>query len=96
MNPEMDEAEPHYHLALAEAKGELARLRMLEQLQDPDTLRRIDRIGVDVGWRCLELGAGGGSIATALADRVGESGRVVAADMDPRFLGELSLANVEV
>jgi SAM-dependent methyltransferase len=40
--------------------------------------------GLDLlGRRCLEVGAGGGSIAVWLADRVGPSGEVVATDVKP-------------
>ena len=48
------------------------------------------------GWRCLEVGAGRGSIARMLAERVGSSGSVVAMDIDPRFLENLKAPNVEV
>ncbi len=48
------------------------RLALLELLFDPATLRHIDAIGVRPGWRCLEVGAGAGSIARALAERGGE------------------------
>ena len=37
------------------------------------------------GWRCLDVRAGSGSVATLLAHRVGPSGTVVAADIDLRF-----------
>jgi 2-polyprenyl-3-methyl-5-hydroxy-6-metoxy-1,4-benzoquinol methylase len=33
---------------------------------------------VQPGWRCLEVGAGRGAMAVWLAERVGESGQVVA------------------
>jgi SAM-dependent methyltransferase len=50
---------------------------------------------VQRGWRCLELGAGAGSIARWLADRVGPAGSVVAADRNCRFLVDMP-SNVEV
>ena len=92
----MSHAEPRYALARAEGGPELERLRMLEAINDPATIRRLDEIGVAEGWRCLEVGAGGGSVTRALAERAGASGRVAAVDMDPRFLGDLGLANVDV
>lgn len=92
----MTEPEPRYALAQAAATPELERLRMLEAINDPATKRRLDEIGVGEGWRCVEVGAGGGSIAHALAQRVGPTGTVVAADMDPRFLQDLSAPNIEV
>jgi SAM-dependent methyltransferase len=75
---------------------ERARLRLIEELNDPATTRRLSSLGLTSGWRCLELGAGAGSIACWLAARVGPSGQVVATDIDPRFLEDLKLPNLEV
>ena len=66
--------------------GERERLRSLEELHDGATIGAFDRVGVGPGWRCLEVGAGAGSVARWLAERVGPTGRVVATDLDPRFL----------
>ena len=38
------------------------------------------------GTRCLEVGAGGGSVAFWLAEQVGQSGVVVATDLETDFL----------
>ncbi len=67
-------------------EDELTRLRLLESVADLETVRILDRIGVRPGWRCLEVAAGAGSIARALAERVGTDGEVTAIDMDLRFL----------
>lgn len=75
-------------MANAESGAERARLEILQELNDTATVRRIDAIGIEAGWRCLELGAGAGSIARALAERAGSRGLVTAADMDPRFLDD--------
>lgn len=72
------------------------RLDLLEALDDPGTFRHLEAIGVAEGWRCLEVGAGGGSVAAWLAERVGPTGRVVATDLDPRFLARLECENLEV
>jgi 2-polyprenyl-3-methyl-5-hydroxy-6-metoxy-1,4-benzoquinol methylase len=56
----------------------------------------VPSLGLTSGWQCLELGAGAGSIACWLAARVGPSGQVVATDIDPRFLQDLKLPNLEV
>jgi SAM-dependent methyltransferase len=69
-----------------------ARLDAVEAFLDPGTIALLDRIGVATSWHCLELGAGGGSIADWLARRVGVSGRVVATDLDTRHLAVLSIA----
>ncbi|HEV7662159.1 MAG TPA: methyltransferase domain-containing protein, partial [Chloroflexota bacterium] len=63
---------------------------------DPWTIGQLEAIGVGQGWACLEAGAGGGSITKWLCKRVGEQGRVLATDIDPRFLGVLSYLNLEV
>jgi SAM-dependent methyltransferase len=72
------------------------RLRTLETLFDPGTIRLLEARGVARGWRCLEVGAGGGSIAAWLCDRVAPDGTVVATDLDTTVLNELSRANLEI
>ena len=58
--------------------------------------RHLAALGIRQGWRCLEVGAGHGSVARWLAAQVGPQGRVVATDINPRFLTEMGLPNVEV
>ena len=43
----------------------------LEATYDPSTVGYLTGVGVTDGWACWELGAGGGSIASWLAKRVG-------------------------
>jgi len=69
--------------------GEAERLRLLGEWRDPITLRRMDALGLGPGWRCLEVGVGGGSTALAMAERVGPTGLVTAADINPGFLAAL-------
>ncbi len=77
-------------------RQELERLRSLEQLFDPASRRHLSDLGVDQGWRCLEVGCGAGGVALWLADRVGPSGHVLGIDLDPRFLEGHGRANLEV
>lgn len=70
--------------------AERARLDSLTALYDPGTLAVCDRLGLEAGWRCLDVGAGTGTLAQALAARVAPSGNVVAADIDTRFLEPLA------
>jgi SAM-dependent methyltransferase len=77
-------------------EGAGLRLRALEQCFDPATTRRLEATGVGPGWRCLEVGAGAGSITRWLCQRVGATGQVVAVDIDTRFLDELDDQNLEV
>jgi ubiquinone/menaquinone biosynthesis C-methylase UbiE len=73
------------------------RLSALEKICDPITRRHLDTIGIMPGWRCLEIGAGSGSMAAYMADRVGKQGSVLATDIDTRFLAVLAHAgNMEV
>ncbi len=71
------------------------RLALLEQCYDGGTIRRLDNLGVGAGWRCLEVGAGGGSITQWLCARVGPKGRVLAADLDTRFVEKLDESNLD-
>lgn len=73
-----------------------ARYRELSRLYDENTIRHIEHRGIDRGWSCLEVGAGGGSIASWMCARVGLSGRVLATDIDLRFLPTLSHPTLEV
>jgi SAM-dependent methyltransferase len=86
--------EERYFASEAEQESERARLQGLESEFDPTTTRHMDRLGVAKGWRCLEVAAGLGSIARWLSARVGSSGRVVATDLETRYLIGLP-ANVE-
>ena len=72
------------------------RLLALEELFDDASARHLAGLGVGEGWRCLELGCGAGGIARWFAERVGPTGRVVATDVDPRFIDARGLDNVEV
>ena len=72
------------------------RFAALPAMYDPGTIRHLTQLGVDEGWRCLEIGAGGGTIAKWLGERVGSKGHVLATDLDTRFLENLRLPNVEV
>lgn len=84
-----DGARPAYPLVNAH-EHEAARLGHLQSLSDPITVRWLEDLGVAGGWRCVELGAGAGSIAEWLADRVGPDGTVTAVDRDTSQLGSLA------
>src|SRR5262249_38942010 len=72
------------------------RLMLLEAWLDPGTISHLRAVGVGPGWRCLTVGSGGGSITAWLCQQVGPSGRVVATDIDTRFLEALDYPNLEV
>jgi ubiquinone/menaquinone biosynthesis C-methylase UbiE len=55
----------------------------------------LDRLGLGAGWRCVDVGAGGGDVSVALAEMVGRSGRVYAVDSDPQARDEVARAAAE-
>jgi SAM-dependent methyltransferase len=73
-----------------------ARFAALSALFDRDTRRQLEDRGVGPAWHCLEVGGGGGSVATWLSERVGIAGRVVVTDIDTRFLETIRRLNVDV
>jgi SAM-dependent methyltransferase len=85
------------HYVLDNAKPEASgRFDALAAIFDAGTKRHVEALGPVDNWRCLEVAAGGGSIARWLAGRVGPGGRVVATDIDVGHLRTLSLPNLEV
>jgi SAM-dependent methyltransferase len=91
----MSNAEQSYPFGNA-AVGQLDRLRALEFVLDPGTFRHLQGRGVATGWHCLEVGAGAGSVARWLAERVGPSGSVLATDLDTTPLRNLRHPALEV
>jgi SAM-dependent methyltransferase len=75
---------------------ERSRLGSLEAVLDPGTIRHLEALGVGPGWTCLEVGAGAGSIASWLCERVGADGHVLACDLQTKFLENLGRPNLEV
>jgi len=84
-----------YEVPDAYADLEERRHQYLSAFADSESIRCMDHAGVGPGWRCLDIGAGGGSVARLLAERVTGEGQVLATDIDLRFLKDLP-ANVEV
>lgn len=52
----------------------------------------LDRLGLREGWRCADVGAGGGDVTVALARVVGRDGRVYAVDSDPARRDQVAAA----
>lgn len=73
---------------------ELDRLRLLEAWGDPDTHTVLTAAGLHRASRCLEIGAGAGSVARWMAGRCLD-GRVVAVDSDTRHLSGRLPDNLE-
>jgi SAM-dependent methyltransferase len=70
------------------------RLDVLARVCEPGSKALLDRVGISVGARCLDLGCGGGHVSRDLAHRVGLLGSVVAIDSDPDIL-ELARADAQ-
>ncbi|HEY2107129.1 MAG TPA: methyltransferase domain-containing protein [Candidatus Binataceae bacterium] len=85
-----------YVLSHTATASERERLDLVAGSADPGTRRRLAELGIRPGWRCLEVGAGHGSIARWMAHQVGAQGRVVATDINPRLLVDIDLPNLEV
>ncbi|MGC1868698.1 MAG: class I SAM-dependent methyltransferase, partial [Pseudolabrys sp.] len=77
-------------------KGESDRLRLMSDLLDPSSEFHLRRIGVATGWRCLEIGAGNGSLSQWLAQRVGPTGHVIASDIHTDLMIGIADSNLEV
>jgi trans-aconitate methyltransferase len=71
------------------SSDEGSRLRLLEAIADPRSVRLLTDLQIEEGWQCAELGAGAGSMVHWLADRVGSRGSVTAVDRDVTLLGHL-------
>lgn len=59
----------------------------------------LDRLGLREGWKCVDVGAGGGDVSVALAEVVGRDGRVYAVDRDPSsrdLVAEAAAAHTQV
>ena len=90
MNEAPDYAFPH------SAEDESRRLDLFQQRLDPLTIRRVERLGLGAGSRCLEIGGGRGSITQWLSERVGPHGGVTATDLQVDFLNSIAAPNIEV
>jgi SAM-dependent methyltransferase len=75
---------------------ELLRLRMIEEAIDPATMTLLQATGIQKGWRCLEVGAGAGSVMRWMRGVVGDAGQVVAVDTNTNHIRHLSAAPYQI
>jgi 2-polyprenyl-3-methyl-5-hydroxy-6-metoxy-1,4-benzoquinol methylase len=68
-------------------------LSAMESLWDPGSQALLDELGIGPGWRCLEVGAGGGSMMRWMAER---GVHVTAVDIDTRFIEQFASDAIEV
>lgn len=50
----------------------------------------LNRLSIAEGWKCADIGAGGGDVSVALAEVVGAKGRVYAIDNNPLARNEVA------
>ncbi|MGI9623273.1 MAG: class I SAM-dependent methyltransferase [Acidimicrobiales bacterium] len=85
-----------YVIAQTEQSEEDERLGLLTDMLDGFTREYCTQVGIAPGWRCLEVGAGSGTVASWMANQVGETGHVTATDIDISRLAHLPEAGIEV
>ncbi|MFI6865002.1 class I SAM-dependent methyltransferase [Streptomyces sp. NPDC050421] len=78
-----------------EQAGEGERIDFGALAYDDITLARLREIGAGPGWRCLDVGAGTGTVSCRLLDEAGVAS-VLAVDRDVRFLAKRCLPGLDV
>ncbi|HET7667889.1 MAG TPA: methyltransferase domain-containing protein [Mycobacterium sp.] len=93
----MDSAARSTHYAFDNSAPQAGdRFANLSALYDEVTCRHLDRLGIAAGSCCLEVGAGGGSIARFMSERLGAAGHVVATDINTDWITRPLPTNVEL
>jgi ubiquinone/menaquinone biosynthesis C-methylase UbiE len=62
------------------------RLSVLARALQPTTLHLFERVGLQAGMHCLDVGCGGGDVTLEMAHLVGSEGRVCGFDFDADIL----------
>ncbi len=79
--------------------AELERLDRQDEAWAPHMRNLLDRIGVQPGANCLDMGCGPRGATRVLSERVGPSGRVVGLEYNPEFAAiarHMAPSNVEI
>jgi ubiquinone/menaquinone biosynthesis C-methylase UbiE len=71
---------------LLDSPSELERLRLQARVWEPEAEEMLDRLGLQEGWHCIDLGCGAMGLLGPLSRRAGPGGRVVGVDTDPKQL----------
>jgi SAM-dependent methyltransferase len=75
---------------------ERRRMALLFAYHGQLTIEVLQAAGVSPGWRCLEVGAGGGDITRWLAEKASPGGSVVAVDLETHWIESLPSEVIEV
>ncbi|MFF1449714.1 class I SAM-dependent methyltransferase [Streptomyces sp. NPDC058274] len=78
-----------------EQAGEGERIDFGALAYDDITMARLRALGAGPGWRCLDVGAGTGTVSRRLLDEAGVTS-VLAVDRDVRFLAERVVPGLDV
>ncbi|MFE0649391.1 class I SAM-dependent methyltransferase [Streptomyces sp. NPDC059534] len=78
-----------------EQAGEGERIDFGALAYDDITMARLRALGVGPGWRCLDVGAGTGTVSRRLLEEAGVES-VLAVDRDVRFLGARSRPGLDL
>jgi ubiquinone/menaquinone biosynthesis C-methylase UbiE len=73
---------PQDDYTLGHSAEEHDRLRLQGEMLEPATKRLFQAIGMQSGWRCLDIGCGAGSTMKLMGEIVGPSGEVTGLDRD--------------
>ncbi len=84
------------YLLTNDAPEAMDRFAAFAALFDPSTFRHLDGLGLAPGWRCWEVGAGGTTVVSHLAGRVGQGGHVLATDINLSWAAGAAAPNVEI
>ncbi len=93
----------HTEYLLGSSLDERDRLLRQCELYSPEARSLLDRVGIQPGWRAVDVGCGPLGILDLLSERVGPAGAAVGLDNESRMLewarisiAERKLANVEI
>ena len=76
---------PHRY-AIRGGKEGKERLDLLARVHRLTTLELLDRVGLNTGMKCMDVGCGGGHVSLLMAGIVGLQGRVIGTDTDGEIL----------
>ena len=88
--------EEKYVFSDTHKKQEWERLRFIEREFDPKTFQLLKGLGINLGFKCLEVGPGAGSVMGWMLEQVGPKGHVNAIDLDTRFSSRMRASNLDV